>query len=217
MVKIFFIASVNILFLSITITPTTLSPVVFADAQIMHALPALPFTQALPSREKTIAPDTPFAKSGEAKAVSNPARLVIPSIGLDASIESMGINTEGEIDVPSGTTNSVGWYKYGAKPGQKGAAILDAHVFAAFEKLQYVQAGADMYIITSDNAMLHFVVVKKITYALSQITSEHLFASLAEHSMNLITCAGSLTPDRSTYDSRLVVYTTLMQEAEGAS
>lgn len=59
-----------------------------------------------------------------------PARIAIPSIGLTAPIQNVGINGKGEIDVPDGSTRNVGWYQYGAVPGDLGNAIMDAHVYA---------------------------------------------------------------------------------------
>src|SRR5947208_1526342 len=42
---------------------------------------------------------------------SYPARLIIPSIGLDDSVLEVGLNAKGEMDVPDGKTKNVGWYK----------------------------------------------------------------------------------------------------------
>lgn len=142
--------------------------------------------------------------------VAPPARIIIPSIGINTTIEGVGVNEKGEMAVPSGTSNTVGWFKYGAAPGQVGSAVLDAHVFAAFSKLKYVRPGADVYVITSQNQILHFVVNEKKTFALSTLAPQQLFRPTTRPDLNLITCAGSLTPDRLTYDHRLIVYATLV-------
>ncbi|MDB5254480.1 MAG: class sortase [Parcubacteria group bacterium] len=138
-----------------------------------------------------------------------PIRLVIPAIKLDSPIKGMGINSKGELEVPSGKTNSVGWHKAGTVPGQIGSAVLDAHVFAAFAKLKNLKPGNDIYVITSTNQKLHFTVKAAKTYALKDLSPVTLFAQNDARRLNLITCAGSLTKDRSTYDHRLVVYATL--------
>src|SRR5438552_377745 len=46
----------------------------------------------------------------------NPVELIIPSINLDSPIQSLGLNKLGEMDVPDGRTNNVGWYEYGTIP-----------------------------------------------------------------------------------------------------
>lgn len=142
--------------------------------------------------------------------VAPPARIIIPSIGINTTIEGVGVNEKGEMAVPSGTTNTVGWFKYGTAPGQVGSAVLDAHVFAAFAKLKYLRPGADVYVITSQNQILHFIVDEKKTFALSELAPEQLFRATKRPDLNLITCAGSLTADHSTYDHRLIVYATLV-------
>src|SRR5689334_6528127 len=70
-----------------------------------------------------------------------PVRVIIPSIGLNAPIEQMGLTSSGALDVPSGKTNNVGWYAAGTLPGEVGSAVLDAHVFAALKNLKYVEPG----------------------------------------------------------------------------
>ncbi|MBX4200347.1 class F sortase [Candidatus Parcubacteria bacterium] len=137
-----------------------------------------------------------------------PVRIVIPSVKIDSPILGMGINNKGELDVPSGKTNVVGWYKYGIVPGLQGSAVLDAHVFAAFENLKNLKNGSDVYIITTSGKKLHFVVNTTKTYALGNLSPVTLFGLNDAKRLNLVTCAGNLTPDGSTYDHRLVVYTT---------
>ena len=137
----------------------------------------------------------------------NPAHLSIPSVAIDSPIRPVGVNAKGEMDVPSGDTDNVGWYMYGAKPGEKGIAVIDAHVFAAFSDLDKVKPGADIYIRTDDSTRLHFRVSKVATYKLSQLTPSMLFKKGSAKGLNLITCAGTYIPSAGTYDHRLIVYT----------
>lgn len=70
--------------------------------------------------------------NGIAAATSTfPTYLYIPSIHLTAPIEPVGIDATGAMAVPPGTSNAVGWYEYGTIPGQRGSAVIDAHVFAS--------------------------------------------------------------------------------------
>src|SRR4051812_30102627 len=50
-----------------------------------------------------------------------PGQLSIPSIKLKARVVPMGVNSKGELDVPSGSTKDVGWYKDGTVPGDTGS------------------------------------------------------------------------------------------------
>ena len=138
-----------------------------------------------------------------------PIKLTIPAIQLNSRIISVGVNAKGEMDVPSGKTNNVGWYERGVVPGQTGTAVMDAHVFAAFANLHSLAVGDDVYVDVADGSRLHFVVRAVKTHLLSELTPAMLFQQTDGRHLNLITCAGSLTLDRSTYDRRLIVYTEL--------
>jgi hypothetical protein len=48
-----------------------------------------------------------------------PARLRIPSLSIDARVESVGVKENGAMQNPSNFVN-VGWYRYGALPGEAG-------------------------------------------------------------------------------------------------
>ncbi len=153
---------------------------------------------------------TPIMTAASPSSHAYPVRLVIPSIHLNAPIQDVGLDASGAMDVPNGKTNDVGWYEDGTIPGENGTAVMDAHVFAAFAKLKNLKSGADVYVVTEDGEKLHFVVSFAETYALGDIISGDLFGEGSTPHLNLITCAGKLTPDHSTYDHRLIVYTTLV-------
>lgn len=144
------------------------------------------------------------------KQKSQPVRLIIPAIGLSAPVEAVGLNSDGEMAVPDGNTSEVGWYKYGTIPGNVGSAVIDAHVFAAFQKLDALKAGSEVYVENADGKRLKFVVNNLQVYKLGELTSGMLFGKRDARRLNLITCAGEPTADGSTYTHRLVVYTTLV-------
>ncbi len=142
------------------------------------------------------------------KVAAHPVRLIIPSIGLNAPINAVGLNDKGEMDVPDGNSADVGWYKGGTIPGNVGSAVIDAHVFAAFEKLRYLKVGSEVYVENSAGERLTFVVNDSRVYQLGELTPGMLFGKKDSRRLNLITCAGEPTSDGSTYTHRLVVYTT---------
>lgn len=138
-----------------------------------------------------------------------PVRLTIPSISLDTMIDPMGLNGVGELDVPPGTSSHVGWWKGGQKPGQMGSAVLDAHVFAAFQNLNSVPVGADIIVETVSGQRLRFVVQESTVFRLSQLTPAMLFGRNGDRWLNLITCAGNSVGD--TYSHRLIVYSKFVE------
>jgi LPXTG-site transpeptidase (sortase) family protein len=139
----------------------------------------------------------------------HPTSIFIPSIRMQAPIVQVGVNDKGEMAVPAGNTNAVGWYAQGTVPGNLGSAVLDAHVFAAFSNLSAIKPGGDIY-VTQGSQLLHFVVQQVRTYALSDISPAMLFNRVDARRLNLITCAGTYIPALGTYDHRLVVYAQLV-------
>lgn len=146
-----------------------------------------------------------------ARGNSTPSALAIPAIGLGSPIVPMGLTKAGDLDVPSGTTNNVGWYAKGTVPGETGSAVLDAHVYAAFANLHKVTKGDTIYVVMKDGTTREFKVTKTKVFKLSDLSSEELFNQDDGRYLHLITCAGELTADHSTYTHRLVVYATLVK------
>lgn len=140
-----------------------------------------------------------------------PLRVRIPDIGLNSRVQTVEVTLTGDLGVPDGSTKNVGWYAAGTTPGAPGSAVFDAHVFAAFKKLRYALPGADIYVDMSDGKTLHFKIQESTVYALDEVPLDKLFTRNDIARLNLITCAGKLTRDRSTYDHRLVDYAVLVE------
>ena len=146
------------------------------------------------------------------KARVTPKRLIIPSIGLNASVQHLGVNEKGEMDVPDGATRDVGWYRHGTSPGERGSAVIDAHVYAAFKKLHLVPIGADIFVEMSNGSRTRFRAAEAIVYKLDEVPRDTLFNRADDERLNLITCAGRFDRTRKTYDHRLIVYAELVEE-----
>lgn len=186
-----------------------------ADASVVSAAesadpipePVASTTASVPKKAASVAHRRPIVPS----APSIPVHLSIPVIGLASSVISVSTNERGEMDVPDGSTSDVGWYKDGVIPGQSGSAVMDAHVFAAFRNLNALSIGDELFVRTRAGSQLRFIVRDVKTYALTELSPDMLFEQTDGKHLNLITCAGSLTSDRSTYDHRLIVYAELAE------
>lgn len=150
---------------------------------------------------------TPVAKKVVGDA---PFTVSIPAINLDNPVIRVGLNEKGEMDVPSGTSDNVGWYKHGPMPGEVGSAVLDAHVYAAFKNLDKLKVGDDIYVTNADGKELHFVVEETAVTKLEETSATRLFDRRDKVRLNLITCAGTYSAARGTYDHRLIVYAVLV-------
>jgi len=155
----------------------------------------------------TLIPPFSETRSG----ATEPVRLQIPRIKLNAPVQKVGVNEKGEMDVPSGKSGNVGWYAYGTKPGDVGSAVMDAHVYAAFAKLKNVKEGDHVYVTTESGEKLDFLVWGTATYKLEDVPREFLFAKNDAERLHLITCAGKYLSSSGTYSHRLIVYATLVE------
>lgn len=164
------------------------------------------------TKEKTFTAQVDSKKPTIGTPDQYPVRLIIPSINLNAPIEPVGVNAKGEMDVPSGSTNDIGWYKGGPMPGSYGSAVLDAHVFAALKDLRYVKVGDPVYVLTKGGTRLRFVVKESTVFTLSEITSDILFGRSGGKWLNIITCAGTYIASQGTYDHRLVDFALFEEE-----
>lgn len=143
--------------------------------------------------------------------VGVPVRIMIPSIGINAPIERVGLKPDGSMDVPKDPMNT-GWYELGPRPGEIGSSVIDGHVDwwygapAVFPNLRNLKAGDSITIQDEFGTTFSFVVRETRTYNATANASD-VFASYDGRShLNLITCAGVWDYNSSQYSNRLVVF-----------
>ena len=163
------------------------------------------------------APDISYAPPNApvvAASSSDPVRLIIPSLHINAAVQYVGVKADGSMGTPNNFTD-VAWYKYGTTPGQLGSAVIDGHVDnglgldGVFKHLQDIQVGADIFVQEKDGQQLHFKVIDIETYPYKNVPLQTVFAQTDAARLNLVTCEGVWVPNGKTYDHRLVVYTEL--------
>ncbi len=142
--------------------------------------------------------------------------LRIPSIGVNASMQSVGLTPKGNMGIPTNYTD-VAWFTGSAKPGTAGTSIVvghrDTHIFGpgVFRSLGQLAAGDDVY-VTIDGKEAHFRVVGKRTYKEDTDRIEEITRGDGHTArLNLITCEGTWNQSVRRYDERLVVFTELVR------
>lgn len=185
--------------------------ILFAGASVFGATLCFALF-ASPQEEQRITPqETPVAERG-----SLPERLEIPSLGISAHVQQVGIGKSGNMAVPSNYSD-VGWYRYGTIPGFKGSAVIDGHVDnglglpGVFKNLDQMQVGDKIDIVTASSTRLRFVVQEVVIYPYKEVPLEKLFNRDDQGRLNLVTCDGAWIAGEKTYDKRLVVYATLQE------
>ncbi|PFG03014.1 class F sortase [Bacillus sp. es.036] len=145
-----------------------------------------------------------------------PDQLSIPAINVDANVEHVGQLPDGQMDVPRDDRN-VGWYEPGAKPGERGNAVLAGHVDnktgpSVFFHLGDLEAG-DLVTVTDEHGLAYDFEVHAVeSYPRNNAPLEKVFGTSSKSSLNLITCTGTFDRDAGTHEERMVVYTTLVSE-----
>lgn len=146
--------------------------------------------------------------------VAMPVRFILPKIGVDAPIEAVGTDTNGTMALPLELTK-VGWYQDGAKPGQRGNAVIAGHLDSAtgagaiFYNLGNLEPGDNMSVLAADGAYYTFVVTAKVVYPYDEVPIDTVFGKSDEKHLNLVTCTGIWNATLQTYSHRMIIFSTL--------
>jgi sortase (surface protein transpeptidase) len=170
-----------------------------------------------PERVGTGIASTPSVTTTQAASDgSQPVRLSVPTIGINAPIEQVGTLPSGDMATP--TQNpwvDAGWYSDGPRPGDRGSAVIDGHLDrpggfpAVFWYLGNIHVGDAVFVTEKDGTQLRFHVTRIASYPPQEAPLQDIFGNRSGRYLNLITCAGDWIPDQHQTTQRLVVYTTL--------
>ena len=145
-------------------------------------------------------------------SVGLPLRLIIPSLKIDAAIQSVGHTKAGNMAAPS-NFKDVAWFREGPRPGAIGSAVIAGHLDNAlalsgvFKNLHTLVVGDDVSVQTEGGSEIHFRIIGIQEYPYKEVPTDILFDKKGGEFLNLITCAGTWLQKYKTYDHRLVVYT----------
>ena len=149
--------------------------------------------------------------SGEKAKPGLPIRLHIPKIHVSAMVESVGLASNGDMDITKNMEN-VAWFELGQRPGEKGSAVIAGHYgwtkgkALVFNNLHKLRKGDTLYIEDEKGGIVHFVVREIQEYDPEADASEMFGSSDGKSHLTLITCQGwNKTTQR--YSKRLVVFT----------
>ena len=142
------------------------------------------------------------------------SRLQIPALSVDAPIETVGTQANGNMDLPSlHIADGVGWYQKGPWPGQMGSAVIDGYVShpdsspAIFSRLGDLHAGDLVLIVNADGSEQHFYVASLNTYLANHVPLANIFKDTSGIYLNLITCNSAGASDEQQSTEPLIVHT----------
>ena len=162
----------------------------------------------------TPVPTPAGATSSPAPAAgSPPVHVRIPTIGVDATVNPVGVAADGQLEVPSDVTE-VGWYRFGPTPTAPGATVLAGHVDSAaqgpgaFFGLAELDEGAEVEVRTADGRWHTYQVVARRSYPKQALPLGELFTRDGPPTLLLITCGGAFDRDAGHYLDNVVALAT---------
>lgn len=142
-----------------------------------------------------------------------PVRLKIPKIKVDASIEYVGLTSDGAMDVPK-NPGEVAWFTLGPRPGEIGSAVVAGHYgllksgeASVFDDLNRLQRGDKIYIEDKKGATVGFIVREIRSFDPKADASTVFGSNDGKSHLNLVTCEGVWDEVSKGYPMRLVVFT----------
>jgi LPXTG-site transpeptidase (sortase) family protein len=138
-----------------------------------------------------------------------PTRVRIPAIGVDSSLETLGLDAHRELEPPKDFARA-GWYSGGVAPGDTGPAIITGHVDsrtgpAVFFELHALRTG-DLVEVDRGGQTVTFRVTRTEQYPKNAFPSDRVYAPTPGAELRLITCGGSFDRNRGSYRDNIVVY-----------
>ncbi len=150
--------------------------------------------------------------SSDFRPLSSPARpirLVVPSLGIRATVLPIEVNSANVLD-PPGNVKEVGWWRRSVRPGaDHGQTVLTGHTVhtggGVMDKLGHLGTGKVIRVVTPKGTMVyHATRVLTLTKAQLAKRSTQLFGQQrATNRLVLVTCTGWTGKE---YTSNTVVF-----------
>lgn len=146
----------------------------------------------------------------KASTTPNPSLLNIPSLKINAPFEFLGLNADQTIEVPKNDM-SVGWFVYGAKPGEIGATVIVGHLDsikgdAIFANLNKIKPGDEIKISLEDGSEVIYLAETVSKFSQDAFPTHKVYDRTLYPSLRLITCAGTYNKQAGHYSDNLVVF-----------
>nr|WP_088995957.1 class F sortase [Micromonospora echinaurantiaca] len=147
---------------------------------------------------------------------SQPTRIKIPRIGVDAPTAPLGLDRNQQIAVPPPQqSNTAGWYKLGPSPGEAGTAVVVGHVDsratgrAVFFRLGALKRGDSIEVLRKDGRTARFTVDGVARYPKNKFPSALVYGHTGKAQLRLITCGGGYDKAARSYKDNVVVFASL--------
>jgi sortase (surface protein transpeptidase) len=148
-----------------------------------------------------------------------PLAVAVPSLGLRVPVVPVGVRGRSrEVAVPDGTRR-VGWYRFGAGPGEPGVTVLAGHVDwngrpGPFLRLERLEPGRRVRLRVRGGRTLSYRVIARRSYRKERLP-RRLFARDGRAALALVTCGGPYDRSTRTYARNTVVWAVRARGSRG--
>jgi hypothetical protein len=184
-----------------------------------HAVNAVSPVAAPPSEAAiptSVAPASPKATTAsDVMPASVPVSIEFPSWRKQAKLISLGLRSDGTLEVPPGEPGApAAWFNGSPTPGERGPSVVYGHVNATdggsgvFANLRNLKKGDFVRVTRKDGSTAIFTFDHGEQYAKSAFPTEKVYGNTDGAELRLITCDG-YDPKTGEFDDNYVVYAKL--------
>ncbi|MET9464981.1 class F sortase [Streptomyces sp. NPDC006544] len=142
-----------------------------------------------------------------------PARVDVPSIGIQAPVITRDLDAQGAIEPPPyENPGTVGWWRGGAQPGTAGTALMVGHVDtqskpAVFYGLSSAKPGDKIRVVRADGSVAEFTVEDVRVHERAGFDPAKAYGPRVKGraELRLVTCGGSYDKAARQYSANVVV------------
>lgn len=168
---------------------------------------------AAPKTAQAVKKVEPASQQPKTMPRSEPIRLRIAKVNIEAPLVAVGYKPDGSLEVP-GAYDTAGWYKYSPAPGELGPAVIAAHLDspkgpAIFWRLGELLPEDIVEVDRADGTTAKFKVDEVKQYPQTELPSQEIFGNIKHSGIRLITCSGVFNPLTRHYSHNTVVYGSL--------
>ncbi|MGN9808506.1 class F sortase [Micromonospora sp. BQ11] len=167
------------------------------------------------SRSAATRPSSPPTSAGMPR--SQPTRIKISRIGVDAPTTPLGLDRNQQIAVPpTNQPDTAGWYKLGPSPGETGTAVVVGHVDsratgrAVFFRLGALKPKDAIEVLRKDGKKARFIVDGVVRYPKTKLPLKQVYGHTGKAQLRVITCGGAYDKAARSYKDNIVVFATLV-------
>jgi LPXTG-site transpeptidase (sortase) family protein len=144
----------------------------------------------------------------DAAPVATNGRVQLPSLGVEAPIVKVGIDSSERMVVPT-NARDIAWLDQGGFPGRTRNVVLAGHIAynraaGSFNRIKDLQPG-DEVTIAIDEKVLRYRVVWNCSFSRDTTLADRIMGYTTRPSVTLISCGGVFDTAARTHTNRIVV------------